>query len=158
MSGKRDDDAAVTQAYLRRVMGYEVTEVKKEYKVNEEGELELLKKTEKTKHVPGDPRAAEFWLANRCPDKWRAIRQLVSGGPEDGEETGLVEIPCVEELEGPGESRDGASAPLRRGGSADPEHHDRRGPHRADRPDGEGSGSGRAANGSMTDQEGSDGS
>lgn len=117
MSGKRNDDAAVTQAYLRRIVGYDVTEVKEEYKVNEAGELELLKKTEKTKHVPGDPRAAEFWLTNRCPDKWRAIRQLVSGQPEEGEETGVVEIPAVED-----------------------------------------SGSGRAANGSMTAQEEPDGS
>lgn len=144
MSRKRDDDAAVTQAYLRRIVGYDVTEVKEEYKVNEEGELELLKKTEKTKHVPGDPRAAEFWLANRCPDRWRALRQLVSGQPESVEETGVIEIPEVRPV--------AAQRPMDRS-----EGKQRAAQRPEDQPESEGSGSGRAANGSMTDQEGPNG-
>ena len=93
---KRSDDAAVTQAYLRRITGYDVTEVKSEYKVNEDGELELLKKTENVKHVPGDPRAAEFWLKNRQPDKWKDPR-LLGGDAEGEEEPGVIEISQVRE-------------------------------------------------------------
>lgn len=112
MSGTKAgrEDAAVTQAYLRRITGYDVTEVKEEFKVNEDGELELLKKTEKTKHIPGDPRAAEFWLTNRLPEQWRYRR---GNGADDKDaagpgETGIVELPTVEEPEEPEEEEEDA--------------------------------------------------
>ena len=92
------DDAQVLRAYLRRITGYDVTEVNEEYKVNEEGQLELTKETRKTKHVPGDPRAAEFWLTNRQPGQWRPARLLEATGTETGE-VGVVELPAVEEGE-----------------------------------------------------------
>lgn len=97
----RGEDAAVTQAYLRRITGYDVTEVKEEFKVNEDGELELLKKTEKTKHIPGDPRAAEFWLTNRQPEKWRYRRGNGADKESAAEpgETGIIELPPIEEPE-----------------------------------------------------------
>lgn len=95
---KRDDDR-VLRAYLRRITGYDVTEVHEEYKVNEEGRLELAKETRKTKHVPGDPRAAEFWLTNRQPGLWRPSRLLGAAGPK-AEETGIIEFPPVEDEEG----------------------------------------------------------
>ena len=92
---KRSEDAAVTQAYLRRITGYDVTEVKREYKVNEDGELELMKKTENVKHVPGDPRAAEFWLTNRLPKLWQKNPGAAAG---EGEEApGVIEIAEVKE-------------------------------------------------------------
>ena len=91
---KRSDAAAVEQAYLRRITGYDVTEVKSEYKVNEAGELELLKKTESVKHVPGDPRAAEFWLTNRQPKRWQKRPEAMDG---ESEERGVIEIARVEE-------------------------------------------------------------
>ena len=92
---KRSEDAAVTQAYLRRIIGYDVTEVKREYKVNEAGELELMKKTENVKHVPGDPRAAEFWLTNRLPKRWQ---KHPGAGDTAGEEApGVIEIAQVQE-------------------------------------------------------------
>ena len=92
---KRAEDAAVTQAYLRRITGYDITEEKREYKVNEDGEAELVKKTETVKHVPGDPRAAEFWLMNRLPKQWQ--KKPTQGDGEKGEEGGVVELPPVEE-------------------------------------------------------------
>ena len=101
---KRSEDAAVTQAYLRRITGYDVTEVKSEYKVNEDGELELTKKTENVKHVPGDPRAAEFWLTNRLPKLWQKNPGASDG--EGGEEPGVIEISQVAE-EPPKEDKDG---------------------------------------------------
>ncbi len=89
------DDAAVKAAYLRRITGYQVTEEKKEYKVNDAGELELTKAVTTTKHVPGDARAAEFWLTNRHPEKWKPTRLLGSGEAGEEGETGIVELPEV---------------------------------------------------------------
>ena len=94
---KRSEDAAVTQAYLRRITGYDVTETKSEYKVNEDGELELMKKTENVKHVPGDPRAAEFWLKNRQPKKWKDPRHLAEEAGGGEESIGVIEIAQVQE-------------------------------------------------------------
>ena len=97
------DDAAVKAAYLRRITGYDVTEEKREYKVNEDGEEELVKKTETTKHVPGDPRAAEFWLMNRLPRQWQKKPTAVED--EKTGEGGIVELPTIESS--PGEDADG---------------------------------------------------
>lgn len=102
---RRSDDDAVTRAYLRRITGYDVTEVKSEYKVNEDGELELMKKTENVKHIPGDPRAAEFWLTNRRPELWRKNPAGPEGEGEDG--GGVIEIPRVAEEPGEEEEADG---------------------------------------------------
>lgn len=92
----REETAAVTQAYLRCIEGYEITEVQSEYKVNEQGELELTRETRKTKQVPPDPRAAEFWLANRRPKQWRYPRFLAPQEEKKEEETGVIEISAVE--------------------------------------------------------------
>ncbi len=89
------DDAAVKAAYLRRITGYQVTEEKKEYKVNDAGELELTKAVTTTKHVPGDARAAEFWLTNRHPEQWKPTRLLGAGEAGEEAETGIVELPEV---------------------------------------------------------------
>lgn len=91
----RKDDAAVEAAYLRRIQGYEVTEEKHEYKVGEDGGLELTRLTTATKHVPGDPRAAEFWLTNRKPRRWRKNPAQA----EEEVEGGVVELPRVEGAE-----------------------------------------------------------
>ncbi len=90
----RKDDAAVEAAYLRRIQGYEVVEERNEYKVTDDGELELTKRTTATKHVPGDVRAAEFWLTHRWPRRWKPARLL---GEEDGAAGGVVELPPLEE-------------------------------------------------------------
>lgn len=90
----RKDDAAVEAAYLRRIQGYEVTEEKHEYKVAEDGALELTRLTTATKHVPGDPRAAEFWLTNRKPKRWKKSPSERTEEPAQG---GVVELPQVED-------------------------------------------------------------
>ena len=91
------DNTAVEMAYLRRITGYDVTEVKREYKVNEDGELELTRETANTKHVPGDARAAEFWLTNRKPRRWRYRRGEKAETPAEEGEAGVVLLPEVEE-------------------------------------------------------------
>lgn len=91
------DDVIVTNAYLKRITGYDAVEVKRDYtiKINENGEKEkvLTKVTEQTRHIPGDPRAAEFWLRNRQPEKWNAKREQ----PEE-QEGGVVILPAVAEV------------------------------------------------------------
>lgn len=93
------DDVEVVPAYLRRILGYDVTETKKEYKViqNRYGEPErtLVSEVETTRHIPGDVRAAEFWLTNRQPEKWK--RQPESGEGSSGQEGGIIEIPAITE-------------------------------------------------------------
>ena len=96
------DDAAVKAAYLRRITGYDVTEEKREYTVGEDGREELIKKTETVKHVPGDPRAAEFWLVNRLPKQWQKKPNPVDD--EKSEEGGVVELPPIDSS---GEDRPG---------------------------------------------------
>lgn len=92
--GVSRDDTAVRRAYLRRIQGYEVTEEKKEYKVNDAGGLELTRAVTTTKHVPGDARAAEFWLTNRQPKRWKPSR-LLGAGAEEETQGGIVELPEV---------------------------------------------------------------
>lgn len=100
-------NAQVEAAYLKRITGYEVTEEKREYKVTEDGRQELVKKTETVKHVPGDVHAAEFWLTNRKPEKWKPAR-LLEAREEKAEEGGVVILAPVE-------SEEGAAHPARDG-------------------------------------------
>ncbi|MBQ8004346.1 MAG: hypothetical protein IJ299_04560 [Oscillospiraceae bacterium] len=94
------DDVEVVPAYLKRVKGYDVTERKREYlyvKDESTGKYEkvLFKETEQERHIPPDPRAAEFWLTNRQPDKWK--RQPEAAGAENEFRGGVIEIPAVME-------------------------------------------------------------
>lgn len=95
------DDVEVVPAYLKRVTGYDVTEVKKQYSYvkKENGEIArvLVGEIEQTRHIPGDARAAEFWLTNRQPEKWK--RQPEASGGENEYSGGMIEIPAVIEKE-----------------------------------------------------------
>ena len=90
------DNVIVVSAYLKRITGYDAVEVRREYAVtlDEEGnkKRKLVKETEQTKHIPGDPRAAEFWLSRRQGKDWPA---KVAGAAEAGESGGVIEIPAV---------------------------------------------------------------
>lgn len=86
------DDVVVTNAYLRRIVGYDAEEVKREYKVLEDGTRLLVKETTQTRHIPGDPRAAEFWLCARQPGKWsKIIKQAISAA----QTAQVVELPAA---------------------------------------------------------------
>ena len=94
------DNVEVVNAYLRRITGYTAIEVKREYGIihnKETGKMErvLLKETEQERHIPGDPRGMETWLAMRQKETWGALRQ--KGGfwtdSEDEGNTGVVMIP-----------------------------------------------------------------
>jgi hypothetical protein len=68
------DKVVVVGAYLRRITGYDTTEVRREYAwtLDDEGNPKrvLAKEIEQTRHIPGDPRAAEFWLTRRQGKDW----------------------------------------------------------------------------------------
>jgi hypothetical protein len=87
----------VENAFLKRITGYNAEEVRREYAIetDEDGnQVKVLKReVVQTKHIPGDPRAAEFWLKNRMPDKYQD-----RPGPDDSDEDskgGVVIIPAV---------------------------------------------------------------
>lgn len=99
------DNVIVTNAYLRRITGYDTTETRREYVyVQDPGGGEpvrmLSKETEQVRHIPGDPRAAEFWLVNRQKLKWRRPGDT-AGQDADSVETGVVELPAVQDLTPP---------------------------------------------------------
>jgi hypothetical protein len=99
------DDVVVVPAYLKRITGYTATEWRREYACRvdpETGEIKrtLMKETSQERHVPGDPRAAEFWLCNRNPQKWKRVPDTVD---ESGHSGGIIEIPSVIGEEGKNE-------------------------------------------------------
>ena len=97
------------------MIGYDATEVRREYKYEADpatGELHrtLVRETEQTRHVPGDPRAAEFWLTNRQRDRWKYKPEPGEGGDGD---TGVVLLePSAAEPEPPAELVDEMAAKL----------------------------------------------
>lgn len=95
--GREVVDTIVENAFLKRITGYDADEVRREYvyETNEYGETVRVLKKEivQTKHIPGDPRAAEFWMKNRMPDKYQD-----RPGPNDSDEDskgGVIIIPAV---------------------------------------------------------------
>lgn len=66
--GKDVVDRQVENALLKRALGYEYTEVTKEY-VPDVGKMTVTK--EVTKQVIPDTTAQIFWLKNRKPGDWR---------------------------------------------------------------------------------------
>ena len=92
------DNVIVTNAYLKRIIGYDVVEVKRSYsyKTDSNGKVHkvLTGEVEQTRHIPGDPRAQEFWLAHRQPDKWGAILKPAGDNENKG---GIALIPAVNE-------------------------------------------------------------
>ena len=92
----------VEDAICRRAEGYQV-ELRKTLKVKrvdydpDTGKKtcereELLPGVEEI-HVPGDVRAAAYFLNNRAPDRWCEHPNTSEDG---GDVTGIVEIPAVE--------------------------------------------------------------
>lgn len=75
--GKEVVDRQVENALLKRALGYEYTEVTKEY-IPELGEMKITKKV--TKEVAPDTTAQIFWLKNRKPDDWRDKRDVDLSG------------------------------------------------------------------------------
>lgn len=97
--GREVVDTEVENAFLKRITGYNAEEVRREYAIETDeygNQVKVLKREiVQTKHIPGDPRAAEFWLKNRMPDKYK-------DRPGDTEEEesggGVIIIPAVKEV------------------------------------------------------------
>ncbi len=92
------DLVIVENAFLRRITGYDTIETRREYAVVDDpggGEpvRALVKETEQVRHIPGDPRAAEFWLTNRQRARWKRAPETEGDG---GSEGGVIMIPEVE--------------------------------------------------------------
>ena len=98
--GREVVDTEVENAFLKRIKGYDATEVRREYAIETDeygNQVKVLKReVQQTKHIPGDPRAAEFWLKNRMPDKYKDRREL--GLDDEDDKPGVVIIPAVKEV------------------------------------------------------------
>ena len=75
--GRVAADDRVEQSFYERAVGY-TYDSEKLFVV--EGEVIRAPIKE---HVPPDPRAAEFWLRNRRPDRWKDAKQLETRVAED---------------------------------------------------------------------------
>ena len=93
--GKEVVDRQVENALLKRALGYEVTEVTKEY-VGDLGRMEVTKRV--TKHVAGDTTAQIFWLKNRKPEEWRDKRDIQVAGSLETEKSKLDSL--IEQMRG----------------------------------------------------------
>lgn len=95
--GREVVDTEVENAFLKRITGYNAEEVRREYAIetDEDGnQIKVLKReVVQTKHIPGDPRAAEFWLKNRMPDKYQDRPGLADNDEES--KGGVIFIPSV---------------------------------------------------------------
>lgn len=98
--GREVVDTEVENAFLKRITGYDTDEVRREYayEPDEYGNMVRVLKKEivQTKHIPGDPRAAEFWMKNRMPDKYKD--RPLDGDNEENENGGVIIIPAVKEV------------------------------------------------------------
>ena len=59
------------QSLWKRAAGYEVEEVKNEYRILKDGSKVLVKSREITKHFPPDTGALIFALTNLAPENWK---------------------------------------------------------------------------------------
>lgn len=77
--GKEVIDRKVENALLKRALGYEYDEIKREQ--SDDG----VKVTVTTKQVIPDTTAQIFWLKNRKPDEWRDKQDINHSGHIEGE-------------------------------------------------------------------------
>ena len=95
----------VESALLRRALGYDWTEVTREFRVTQDDQgndvRQLTKEKEVTHHVAGDLSAQRFWLTNRRGRRWRGRPDLPA---DDLGDTGVVLLaPQDPEPQPPGE-------------------------------------------------------
>lgn len=79
--GKEVVDAKVENALLKRALGYEYKETRREGQPG--GAAKII---ETTRHVPPDVAAGIFWLKNRKPDVWREKVETVITANEEVED------------------------------------------------------------------------
>jgi hypothetical protein len=75
--GREAADERVEQSFYERAIGY--TYDSEKILVVEGDVIRVAIK----EHVPPDPRAGEFWLRNRRPDRWKDARQLETRVADD---------------------------------------------------------------------------
>jgi len=60
---------AVEAALYKRACGYDYEELEYRREKTPDGYAEVLVRR-MVKHMPPDPNSMQFWLANRCPERW----------------------------------------------------------------------------------------
>lgn len=69
-------DGEVANALLKRALGYDIKERRKESGVRSGQEVDV--EVEYEKELPPDVKAAIFWLTNRQPEKWARAQQAAN--------------------------------------------------------------------------------
>lgn len=70
--GKRVADDRVEQSLYESCFGH----MEKEIYVEKDGDGNILKQVMRTKYIPPNVTAIQYWLTNRRNDKWKARQQL----------------------------------------------------------------------------------
>jgi len=100
--GKDEYDCEKIEAALnKRAVGFRYTETTRELDGN--SVMVITKKV--SKFVAPDTKAAEFWLCNRNPDRWRKLKHVELAGPGGsnllGAEPVMAFMVMLEKLAGP---------------------------------------------------------
>ena len=74
--GKKVADDRVEQSLYESCFGH----TEKEITIEKDGEGNVVKQIVRTKYVPPNVTAIQYWLSNRCNDKWKARQQLEISG------------------------------------------------------------------------------
>ena len=102
--GSKVSNDHVEAALYKRACGMDCTEVKREQKLDREGNMVVLE-THTDKAIPPDPISAMFWLTNRRRDKWKYKPE--AQGDEEAGETGVIMLAPAGEEPRPREEGDG---------------------------------------------------
>ena len=89
-NGSREPVKQMEQSLYRRGLGYNYEEFKE--KIIYKNGVPIYLPVERTiRHLPGDTRAAELYLVNRAPDRWKKINQIdIQGSLTLRDKVGLV--------------------------------------------------------------------
>ena len=90
----------VENALLKRALGYEYEEVTQERMLDRKtGEYKMVETKRLKKHMPSDITAIIFWLKNRRSSEWNDRKQDIRDIMTEAQESGLIEIQKIEEID-----------------------------------------------------------
>lgn len=92
--GRGVADRVVKNKAFLSAIGYDVDETECREVLDKNGKIVTLKST-RTRHIPADVRAQQFWLVNRCPSEWRSVNHAAKDDGVHEDSGGVIEITAV---------------------------------------------------------------
>lgn len=90
----------VENALLKRALGYDYEEITQERMLDRKtGEYKMVETKRLKKHMPSDITAIIFWLKNRRSSEWNDRKQDIRDIMTEAQESGLIEIQKIEEID-----------------------------------------------------------